>query len=418
MRVKIDVRSMFLLLALAVFLFESVRINTLQLHLDILMEEQDDNDLVASNIQQQQQQQQQHHHTILQSMPGMVVPSIDLLAKSNTSDYSWVGDHWIPPPGVPTYSPTDLLRYFRKRNVLFIGDSTSRRVWATAYAMMNATDRKDIPIRDLDIHAVVDFHKRTQPPYRQCKLDDRGARKETQRLQKIIFNQFECRDLPPLHDGIGDDDDGGESADNDGDDDAESKDFTTETKRGRFDFTFFTCYSQVDWFIRLGEDNDLFHKIIKPDYDLIIIGTGIWEIVNMRDCERNNPNVRYDQRLKNLLNTVHKISSPELQVMYRTCGFDARDIHYKNPRVAEFANIVHEFFQNITDDGFTSASKDPSTNLTLVDWAIPLAKRSFGEDRIEGDLPPHYGLQARSLFVQQLMHEMMKKEAQKLTGFN
>ncbi len=401
-KVKLDIRTICLLLSIAIFAYETFKINNLQLYMDELMKEQQDDDFTIV------QNQNSIPHTTLENM---VVPSINQLKNSNTSDYSWVGDHWIPPPGVPTYSPTDLLRYFRKRNVLFIGDSTSRRVWATAYAMMNATDRKDIPIRDLDIHAVVDFHKRTDPPYRQCKLDDRGARKETQRQKKIIFNQFECRDLPPLHDdGGGDDDeDDDKGSIKDGDDST-----VTEGKKGKFDFTFFTCYSQVDWFVRLGEDNDLFHKILKPDYDLIIIGTGIWEIVNLEDCERNNPNVNYKDRLKNLLNTLYKISSPELQVIYRSCGYDARDFNYQHPRVAEFEDIVHGFFQNITDDGFTS--KDPSTNLTLVDWAIPIAKRSFGEDRIEGDLPPHYGLQARSLFVQQLMHEMMKQEAQKFTG--
>lgn len=302
----------------------------------------------------------------------------NFLKTSNSTDYSWVGDQWVPPPGIPVYTPTDLLKYFQNRNVLFIGDSTSRRVWATAYAMMNATDRKNIPVRDLDIHAVVDFHKRTESGNRQCLLDDRAARIETLKRPKLIFNQFECRDLPRL-----------ESDEND----------DTIEKKGKFDYTFYTCYSQVSYLLRDDDSNDIFPKL-KPDYDLIVVGTGIWEIIHP-DCDRNEKNVKHPDRLRGLLENLKKQSSPDLQIVYRTCAFDARDEYRNNPRIADFSRVVDNFFNNT----------DPADNVTLVDWANAVDKRSFGEERISGDLPPHYGLQARTLFIQQLMHELMKAEA-------
>jgi len=52
----------------------------------------------------------------------------------------------------------------------------------------------------------------------------------------------------------------------------------------------------------------------------------------------------------------------------------------------------------------------PKPNMTLVDFGSVIYKRSFNKDRIEGDHVAHYGYEARTLFVQQLMHELVKAE--------
>ena len=36
--------------------------------------------------------------------------------------------------------------------------------------------------------------------------------------------------------------------------------------------------------------------------------------------------------------------------------------------------------------------------------------RSYGKERIKGDAPHHYDTEARILFLQQLMHELVKSE--------
>lgn len=71
--------------------------------------------------------------------------------------------------------------------------------------------------------------------------------------------------------------------------------------------------------------------------------------------------------------------------------------------------MVHNFF-DVVDNG---RGDDTSANMAFVDWAVPLKKRSYGEDRINGDLPTHYRLEARTLFLQQMMHELKKAEIQR-----
>ena len=380
------------------------------------------NDATKSTIQAQQQSQNQNYHNDQHFL------------KSDSTQYSWVGNQWIPPPGVPTYSPSDLLHYFQNRNVLFIGDSTARRAWATAYAMMNATDLTYVRTKEVDHADVIDYHKRAKKHFRQCYSDDRGARKETQRQMEILFSQYECRDLPKSKvkgDENLDELDANGLNDNVvvvGDDDETNKKETSrrvlnerkpklgprdiqitdeeKEKKGRFDFTFFTCYGQVAWFVRPDEDNIMFNQNIKPYYDLIIVGLGIWKIVNDAECDRNSPNDPHPNRLERLLKNLKAQSSPELQIVYRSCGFDAREELRTHPRVEEFTNVIHNFFD---DSGMDD---DTAVNLTFVDWAVPLKKRSYGEDRINGDLPPHYGLEARTLFLQQMMHELKKAELQ------
>ena len=53
-----------------------------------------------------------------------------LIKNTNSSDYKWIGNHcWAAPPGVPTFTLRQLKSYFQKRNVLVIGDSTSRQFY-------------------------------------------------------------------------------------------------------------------------------------------------------------------------------------------------------------------------------------------------------------------------------------------------
>jgi hypothetical protein len=53
---------------------------------------------------------------------------------------------------------------------------------------------------------------------------------------------------------------------------------------------------------------------------------------------------------------------------------------------------------------------EPKPNITLVDFGSVIFKRSFREKRIQGDHVAHYGVEARLLYAQQLMHELIKAE--------
>ncbi len=74
---------------------------------------------------------------------------------------------------------------------------------------------------------------------------------------------------------------------------------------------------------------------------------------------------------------------------------------------------TNQMQQNTTvGAGATSHRSETSraTNFTVVDWGTVMSKRSFGEDRIVGDLGSHYGLEARLLFAQQLLHHLLATE--------
>jgi hypothetical protein len=79
------------------------------------------------------------------------IPSICFRDPNATQDYRWIGDgSWYPMPGIPAYSPRELIDIFGNKNVLFIGDSTCRQDYRTAVNLMNATDLMDISKEELD----------------------------------------------------------------------------------------------------------------------------------------------------------------------------------------------------------------------------------------------------------------------------
>jgi hypothetical protein len=108
--------------------------------------------------------------------------------------------------------------------------------------------------------------------------------------------------------------------------------------------------------------------------------------------------------------------------MFRTNGFDVRNPE-KNDDVLDSIEFAKHYFydkkkQNEANlstnhDGAASSS---TSNIGLVDWGGVLKHRNFGEDRIVGDHPAHYGLEGRTLYIQQLMHELVKADLMKSSG--
>lgn len=88
--------------------------------------------------------------------------------------------------------------------------------------------------------------------------------------------------------------------------------------------------------------------------------------------------------------------------MFRTSGFDRRK-GTKNQMVWDTIAASNEYFHDLYES-------NDHANMTLVDWGGVAGKRTFGENWIAGDHPAHYGLQARLLLIQQLMHELVKAD--------
>jgi len=156
---------------------------------------------------------------------------------------------------------------------------------------------------------------------------------------------------------------------------------------------------------------------IKEDYDLVIVNNGIWEGINMAACRREvNTGLGY---LPMLLDTLRDSSSKDLQIVFRTPGFALDRLNQNRAKEAashpdlmnllwNFTNYSKDFFHNIS-----LSQEKARPNMTLVDYGTIVSKRSFGRDRIMGDHIAHYGLEARLLWVQQLMHELIKAEIEK-----
>lgn len=64
---------------------------------------------------------------------------------------------------------------------------------------------------------------------------------------------------------------------------------------------------------------------------------------------------------------------------------------------------------------YASNGKDDN-NVTIVDWGGVIWERSVGDQRLHGDIDAHYDLEARLLFGQQLLHELLRVEEEKLAS--
>jgi len=67
---------------------------------------------------------------------------------------------------------------------------------------------------------------------------------------------------------------------------------------------------------------------------------------------------------------------------------------------------------NQTSQKDTEHTDLATSNLTLVDWGTVISRRSENEKRVSGDTKSHYGLEARLLFAQQLMHSLILADEQ------
>jgi hypothetical protein len=173
-----------------------------------------------------------------------------------------------------------------------------------------------------------------------------------------------------------------------------SNDDQSPSKKGKFDFTRLNCFGEVYDYVT---GNSTFTGVL-GDYDLVVIALGVWEV--MRDCSMNRKDDVYE-RLNMTLHALEDISDADLQIAFRTPGFYAK--HVDDPVGWKMIQDSNAFFD--------SRKKEKQSNIMQVDWGSVVSKRSFNEKRINGDIKVHYGLEARLLFIQQLMHRLVLNDA-------
>ena len=298
------------------------------------------------------------------------------IKNTNSSHYTWNGNQWVPPPGIPIFTPRQIKAYYSQRNILVIGDSTSRRFHNTLFNMINAADMDDLKLTEIDRD---DFYH-----VNSCSAeigDGRHISKMTPSMNPFFRI---CRNNT-----------------------IEAGNVTTHFS---LDQIYQGCYSAISRYWRDNENElsalneDL--AGFKEDYDLIIVAAGIWEITNKKECDEDAPGMTTQERMQTLLDNLEKNNPDGLQVVLRTSAWDTRFFGIDNDLLNSNA-LSHQYFHDLDQK---SALGRYQKNLTLVDWGGVMYPRSYKDVRIEGNSPTHYGIEGRLLFIQQLTHELVKSE--------
>ena len=119
---------------------------------EIMVGETDDagKEQMVLERQNDQQQQQQVSRMYPPQIPSFPPGIFEIIKSTNSSDYTWLGNQFVPPPCVPIFTPSQIRTYFQQRNVLMLGDSTNRRAHGTLLAIFNAEDLDDVHVAALD----------------------------------------------------------------------------------------------------------------------------------------------------------------------------------------------------------------------------------------------------------------------------
>lgn len=331
--------------------------------------------------------------------------------------YTWIGQRWMPPPGIPLYSVTDMIEFFSNHNVLWMGDSTMRRAYATLFAMMNATDKFNVGSDEVDSYRVIDINKPSYEltyPREHCvearstmmvsswkEYDREGAnrtmgRSNTTSAREEVWPRknlfFLCRSVP-FHPPPNSPNSINATNEVLNTSRGNSSTRPVPPRIGKFDYGASNCYKDIVAF----QERDLqSNNITSGDYDLLVVGLGTHEAEGFGYCRKtkySNVSTELD-RMHLALTKLSAMSSPSFRVVWRTIGFHVD--HMADSTVHQLNQAAKEYIET-------------QPYMTYVDWAAVIAKRSFGKDRIRGDLNEHYGLEARLLFIQMLMHELLSQ---------
>ena len=272
---------------------------------------------------------------------------------------TWIGNTWIPPAGTKSYSPAEIRSVFQNHSVLWIGDSTIRRAYATLFGILNGTERH-VPVDAMDAPNIIDVNRY-------------GSRYGS-RFQEVCNkpNTTICRHVPNA----------------------------TNAEKSSYDYQSTSCLRDVREFTNNALET--MHTGGTRDYSLLVVGVGVWEIVRIADCSEGGdsssyPNATY-AKLQKTVEALCKLQGPNLKIVWRTSGFDSNHVSGNE--------VLKEINKRAMDQIDVFNSMHPESNITYIDWGAEIWPRSNGKDRINGDLRSHYGLEARLLLIQLLMNSL------------
>mmetsp|Transcript_4872 Transcript_4872/g.11883 ORF Transcript_4872/g.11883 Transcript_4872/m.11883 type:complete len:425 (+) Transcript_4872:150-1424(+) len=340
-------------------------------------------------------------------------------------DYSWLGFTWVPPLGVPFYPGSEMRRLFATENTLWVGDSTGRQDYQTAYAVVNADDpdnvnlgsmraninkNKAAKISGVALEIPVHCPNRMPPANPSCvfpcsdgiRFMDLGQVKGTD--DHCVDVDTSDRDIGNGNDvgngngigigsGVDADDHNGTRNDADVEMDVEIPvdgeiDVETNVDRfgiGKFDYSDTDCFNELDRVLQ----NATAATILRKDYSVVIVSLGMHEILGR--CEDGNTNITSSERLVGLLDDLRALSGPSLLVVWKTHGPSANEEEEGGRRTRAINNMAREWFATVNPEHMDIAD---------VETIVMGRNRAFGKDRNRGDLAAHWGTETRTLGIQ------------------
>ena len=349
------------------------------------------------------------------------------LADLHNQNYTWWGNQWMVPAfsGIPVFSQYDMLLAFSHVNTLWIGDSTTRRAYATMYSILNHTttacshdgsscshnnSTASISIDELNHPKVIDVNKRgylgiiDESSCKDRRIDANSTYYKPG-MHELWDNHALCRTLPNTNRG-------------------------EQSRRtgALFDFAKVNCFQELHRISKL--ENEL------KRYSVIIIGLGLHDAIRRYECAVPKPKVKIpleelklDPRpsksvsddmpledvfrkygwkgaedISTVLQRVHDAdggSGQNTAVFWRTTGFSA----------AANAHVMHKIL-NMNQDAKTLVTNHTTHRngsvLGIIDWGTVIFPRSYPPNRISGDILEHYGLEARLLMAQMATQQVFR----------
>lgn len=284
-------------------------------------------------------------------------------------DSSWIGNQWIPPPGYRLYNTQEIQSYFRRHSILFVGDSTARRTYATMYGILNATENQnDVPVLDIDAPSVIDVN-----------------RKRTTRKTEFCFREgYElCRSVP--------------------------------LSSNHYDWLDVHCMVDIAN-IAKSETSMLKTEWIQ-NYTLVIFVMGPHEVLERSYCRasiygRKNQTDEFFQKLLQ----VNDINDSNTSFVWKTWGSPVTANSNDDEKLWNKARAHNEYVKMKIDNDDMSRwnSGYRMSVVSYVDWGQAMLPRLYPkEKRIAGDINAHYGLEARLTFVQMLMNHLVERDRQR-----
>jgi hypothetical protein len=136
--------------------------------------------------------------------------------------------------------------------------------------------------------------------------------------------------------------------------------------------------------------------------DVIVIGFGIWETAQPRECIV--PNKTISELQEEVLESIHEFLQvrPDVKIIWRTTGW------YGDSRYSTINNetqIMRDAMMDKLDEHLSTSmnhSNLEAAQFSYVNWGDAIAERAFDAQRISGDTEAHYGTEPRMVLVQMI----------------